>query len=461
MVRVMRGRRKGLLIGTANDLPWRRFVRFLTLALAAGVFLAADSPATACPDVAFLGAAGSGQRDTNAEIEKFNGVGPEVNEIAGAMRRELKGSSLSMALIPISYPAKSTDIAQPTKAEIAATTVGGPAVAAAALANYAVRLSGYFASINEGVVAALVQARYLLDGCGSTRIVFAGYSQGAMVAHRAERALVNQGDFATVSHVAGTVLLADGDRVARSQARSFGTSGDDGRGVYSYVNRLNKDVVFPGSTANICDHQDLVCDFGLKSILNFSQAKRIHQSYSDEVIDRAAKWVAGKVAESTNRVIFDGSPRFGPPPAHLGPYRMRPFGADGRGSGMVTGVRGPTGRIEFPRALDHQLVGEGWQTWSHGYQGDVYMSNDGSHRASIKLPEGTRAFYLYAEPDQFADYDVEAVTNTGSSSGPITVYGDSGAKYFGFYTVGDARLSRVTVTAGDNLAVGEFGIAGR
>ncbi len=47
------------------------------------------------------------------------------------------------------------------------------------------------------------------------------------------------------------------------------------------------------------------------------------------------------------------------------------------------------------------------------------------------------------------------------SSGPIPVDGQSGAKYFGFYTDGTAEIAQIVVTAvagADGFAVGEFGI---
>jgi hypothetical protein len=157
-------------------------------------------------------------------------------------------------------------------------------------------------------------------------------------------------------------------------------------------------------------------------------------------------------------VFFDAGPGTGPPPSTLGPYTMTRFGPDPQGIGDVTGVSDPAGRLEFPGGLSHQLVGQGWATWSNDYQGDVYLSDD-SNTATVNLPAGTRAFYLYAEPNVFADFNVTATTGDGTSSGPITVYGDSGASFFGFYATGSRTLSQITVSANDLVAVGEFGIA--
>jgi hypothetical protein len=157
-------------------------------------------------------------------------------------------------------------------------------------------------------------------------------------------------------------------------------------------------------------------------------------------------------------VFFDGSPGTGPPPATLGPYTMTRFGPDRQSIGPVVGVADPAGTLVFPQPLEHLQVGEGWATWSHGYQGDVYMSGD-DQIAIVDLPSGTRAFYLYAEPNVFADFSVTATAAEGATSGPVTVYGESGAAYFGFYTTGSKTLSRIAVDAEDLVAIGEFGIS--
>jgi hypothetical protein len=80
----------------------------------------------------------------------------------------------------------------------------------------------------------------------------------------------------------------------------------------------------------------------------------------------------------------------------------------------------------------------------------------------MTLPSATGAFYFYAEPNVFNNFIVEAVAQDGTSSGPVTVAGQAGARYFGFYTTGTSALAtiKVTVENGANgFAIGEFGIA--
>jgi hypothetical protein len=157
-------------------------------------------------------------------------------------------------------------------------------------------------------------------------------------------------------------------------------------------------------------------------------------------------------------IAFDGSPGTAAPPATLGPYTMTPFGNDGRADGTVSGVPDPAGTIGFSPSLSHTKVGVGWATWSHSYTGDVYFT--GGTQITIALPAGTKAFYLYAEPNQFAVFSVQATAQDGTTSGPIPVQGQAGAQYFGFYGTGAATLASITVTTADptGFAVGEFGI---
>ena len=80
---------------------------------------------------------------------------------------------------------------------------------------------------------------------------------------------------------------------------------------------------------------------------------------------------------------------------------MQAFGTDSQPTGQpVRGVTGPSGEISFSPELNHATVGAGWQTWSNGYTGDVYSTS--GQTVTVTLPGGTRAFYLYAEPQQFA-----------------------------------------------------------
>ncbi len=103
--------------------------------------------------------------------------------------------------------------------------------------------------------------------------------------------------------------------------------------------------------------------------------------------------------------------------------------------------------------------------WTVGYSGHVYSARSNGGPQVLSLPGGTKAFYLYAEPDSFGGpFTVTATTNNGTSSGPITV-GPVGtavvARYFGFYvTSPNTWITTITVsnTSSSSTIVGEFGI---
>lgn len=166
-------------------------------------------------------------------------------------------------------------------------------------------------------------------------------------------------------------------------------------------------------------------------------------------------------------IVFDGSPGTGAPPPTLGPYTMQAFPADPTPEGTYESqVNGPTGPVTFGSALQHDVVGSYWATWSNGYTGDVYENDtvlpNGNLEVTVTLPPGTGAFYAYAEPNIFQDFSMSATAKNGPGSGPITVYGDAGAQYFGFYATCGHTLSSITYTdsGGDSaMAIGEFGIA--
>jgi hypothetical protein len=181
---------------------------------------------------------------------------------------------------------------------------------------------------------------------------------------------------------------------------------------------------------------------------------------SGSSVNTGLNCTGGTCTEEPDVITFDGSPGTEAPPATLGPYTMTPFAPDDRALGnVVSDVSGPTGTVGFTPSLTHARVGSGWATWSHGYTGDVYYTT--GTQITMTLPAGTKAFYFYAEPNTFDVFSVEATAQNGTTSGPIPVQGNSGAKYFGFYGTGGATLASITVTISDTsvFAVGEFGIA--
>ncbi len=178
----------------------------------------------------------------------------------------------------------------------------------------------------------------------------AGYSQGAVAIHDAENYLVKNQP-AEFSHIAGTLLLGDPDRVPHTKAMLFGTSPAAGEGVRVYFKLVKAhDVPAPATTANIANKNDIVGDFAIGHLLHAASAIKVHTSYAhlaggrmvyEKVLDDAANWIASKLTP-TDASIRLGNSYFGSLPAgavtteHLtasggrAPYTFHIYNADDR-----------------------------------------------------------------------------------------------------------------------------------
>jgi len=149
------------------------------------------------------------------------------------------------------------------------------------------------------------------------------------------------------------------------------------------------------------------------------------------------------------------------PPGVLGPYTMTPFPPDVQPTfSLVPSVASPLGgNVGFSIPLDHRTIGAGWATWSHGYTGDVYFSAQ-SPTVTLTMPAGTGAFYLYAEPNIFAQFTITATAQDGTVVSQL-VDGNAGAAGYGFYGTGGSQISsiQIDIRSEGGFAVGEFGIA--
>jgi hypothetical protein len=151
------------------------------------------------------------------------------------------------------------------------------------------------------------------------------------------------------------------------------------------------------------------------------------------------------------------------PPAVMGGWVMTPFPLDPQPAGgtVVNSVASPLGGVVgFNPPLAHWLTPGSWATWSHGYAGDVYYyAQAGTVR--LTMPASTDAFYLYAEPQQFALHTITATADDGTMISQ-NVQGMAGACGYGFYGTGGTQLAYIDVTCQSDptgFAVGEFGIS--
>jgi hypothetical protein len=236
-----------------------------------------SSPSKAsCPDVDFIGARGSGQAyDPRGP---FRGFGPEVNKMIAVMQNTIHKAHITSTITAVNYPAVSTRVLKPSSRVI--KLISHPKTVARGLVlYYREHVKVFLDSIAKGVSAMVADAVREGNKCRGAVFVFGGYSQGAMVAHQAELELEKK-HVQEFNNTIGTILLADGDRVSNTKAKEFGTSKHSGKGIATALHHGVADVPIPGTTANICDKKDLVCNFGVSQLLRFRSSIAVHTSYA-------------------------------------------------------------------------------------------------------------------------------------------------------------------------------------
>jgi hypothetical protein len=258
-----------------------------------------------CQNVDFIGARGSGEPPKQGArgpgpAKQGAGFGVEIYAVYTRMEGDLPGLSLTPTPVLDGYLADSVDVLYPSGGEealIAAALRGGPLagpLAVLALEKWkANHLDHFIASINSGTTAVLAYVRAEESRCPSTAIVLAGYSQGAMAIHQAELRMTKH----ERAHVAGTILLADGDRVGLTDAEyTLGSSPRDGEGIRTYLRANSRqDVPIPRTTVDICNIHDLVCDFTAGSIRHHTADGKVHTTYltnSRSLLNHAADLIA-------------------------------------------------------------------------------------------------------------------------------------------------------------------------
>ncbi|MDX6301595.1 MAG: hypothetical protein QOF53_2809 [Nocardioidaceae bacterium] len=122
-------------------------------------------------------------------------------------------------------------------------------------------------SVEDGTDATAKQFDAFTARCPDTKVVLAGYSQGAMVIHR------NLHDLADDPHVAAALLIADGDRLPTDTTLNMGSTAystaavpSAGKGVaqeHSFLASAPTSPLPPemgARTVSVCDVGDPVCD---------------------------------------------------------------------------------------------------------------------------------------------------------------------------------------------------------
>lgn len=249
--------------GARGDLP--NVIRQVGSAvLAAGIGLAGLATGTAaatpdCADFHWMGAAGSGQRD-GAGLSANGGMGPVVYQSYQQLKSQLQADGLTMDAEAVQYPA-------------------APVPLEGGLGGWLT----FLGSVGDGTDATAEQYKAFTERCPDTKVILAGYSQGAMVVHR------NLYDLADDPHLAAALLIADGDRLPVDTTIKLGSTAvapSRGEGVaqdHSFLASTNTSPLPPtigARTISVCDVGDPVCDYDPDAGKVTDSAIAIHTAYA-------------------------------------------------------------------------------------------------------------------------------------------------------------------------------------
>lgn len=313
-----------------------------------------SAAAVTCQDVMFIGARGSGQP------ERF---GPEVEGVRADFERRVAGvygQGFADKYVDVAYPAESTGLLKPSKELAKRLASDNATIAYAAWVDYKQNyVKRWFDGLNLGVdfVDGLLARR--AARCPNEKYVLAGYSQGAMVMHRALLRLERQDRRAELSRIVGIALIADGDRVPNTATRLLGSAPDSGEGIADFRQSGNDiPAQVAERTINLCDNNDIVCDFSIwdwRSL--FQRGVDIHEAYDG----RPELSVLGRFLTSRLR---DAIPPPPPPPAgQLSLISVDRNGGPGDEASYESSVSGDGRYVAFASDSDDLVVGDTASDW--------------------------------------------------------------------------------------------------
>ncbi len=239
--------------------------------------------AVTCTDVLFLGARGSGQPQGGSADDAGTGLGKQVYGVSQRLARQLPGRTVSSQAV--TYPAQGTELLLTNR-------------------------DAYFTSLELGAQSVQSALRGRAAECPRERIVLAGYSQGAMVVHRALQDLDRAGDPAArqiLARTDGVVLISDGDRRRRDRATDYGTAGrSEGVGYALRPDSGARGTKLPAGMKarihSICLDLDVVCDYqpDVHTGAGLLAGAAIHSDgyTSSRPVNRATDAVAARVRRS-------------------------------------------------------------------------------------------------------------------------------------------------------------------
>ena len=227
----------------------------------------------ACPDVHWMGAAGSGER-TGADLTAYDGMGRVINESLTDLSSQLQRDGRTITAEAVDYPAVPVP-----------DDNGGVGA-----------WMGFMDSVDAGAKALGDQYATFVAQCPTSKVVLAGYSQGAMVVHRNLQAL------AASPNLAAVLLIADGDRRPDDPTLNLGTASgipERGKGVaqdWPILAHAPAPLTpeIGARTISVCNLNDAVCDYDEDaddSKAAYARRVAVHTSYGANSTQRL-NWTA-------------------------------------------------------------------------------------------------------------------------------------------------------------------------
>lgn len=212
----------------------------------------------ACPDVHWIGAAGSGERLGAGAADGGMGrvIAKSYRDFAGLIQQ----SGRTITAEAVNYPA------------VAVPEDGG-------ILDWA----GFMGSVDTGTAALGQQYQAFVAQCPTSQVVLAGYSQGAMVVHR------NLHSLDASPNLAAALLVADGDRLPQDPTVNIGSVTavpGAGKGVAQDWPILAHapaplPVTMGARTISVCNLGDAVCDYDPDAEDEMNPAAvAVHTSYA-------------------------------------------------------------------------------------------------------------------------------------------------------------------------------------
>ena len=223
-----------------------------------GLATGTANAAPGCPDVHWIGAAGSGER-TEYEVVQNEGMGAIVYQSYQALAQQLAQEGRTITAEAVNYPAEDV----PDDAGVGDWLE-------------------YMGSVDAGTAALGTQYADFTARCPESKVVLAGYSQGAMVVHR------NLVTIGANPNMSAALLIADGDRHPDDTTVNIGTASTNpektGGAAQDWPILAHAPAILPANigvrTISVCDAGDAVCDYDPEAEEVSPAAVAIHTSYT-------------------------------------------------------------------------------------------------------------------------------------------------------------------------------------